>query len=87
MPAEPHCMLIFELAEPATVLPVILQKLRHRSVEVYEQLQLRDGRVILDCQFDKPDRIYQLVLLVARIDGVLSVERMLSKGVLTNTKL
>jgi hypothetical protein len=80
-------MLIFELSDPPTVVPVILQKLRHRGVEVCEQLHLHDGRIILDCVFDKPDRIYQLVLLVARINGVLSVERMLSKGVLTNTKL
>lgn len=86
MPAEPHCMLIFGLTDPVNVLPIILQKLRHRGVEICEQLRLHDGRIILDCLFDKPDRIYQLVLLVARINGVVSVERMLSKGVIANTK-
>jgi hypothetical protein len=84
VPGEPHCMLIFELTDAETVLPVILQKLRHRGVEVKEQCSLRDERIILDCQFEKPDRIYQLVLLTARVHGVISVERMVSKGIITS---
>lgn len=79
-------MLIFELTDAATVLPVILQKLRHRGVEVKEQCTLRNGRIILDCLFEKPDRIYQLVLLAARVPGVISVERMISKGIITSEK-
>lgn len=86
MPAEPHCILIFELTNTATVLPVILQKLRHRGVEIKEQCALRDKRVVLDCLFEKPDRIYQLVLLAARVPGVISVERMISKGIITPGK-
>jgi len=76
-------MLIFELIDPTTVLRVILQKLRHRGVEIKEQCSLRDERIILDCMFEKPDRIYQLVLLAARVPGVVSVERMVSKGIIT----
>jgi hypothetical protein len=80
-------MLIFELTNSSTVLPVILQKLRHRGVAIQEQCTMRDERIILDCLFEKPDRIYQLVLLAARVPGVISVERMISKGIITPGKI
>ncbi|HEX2630290.1 MAG TPA: hypothetical protein VHM26_14785 [Chitinophagaceae bacterium] len=80
-------MLIFELTDAATVLPTVLGKLRRRGVDVKEQCYLHDGRIILDCEFEKPDRIYQLVLLVARVDGVVCVERMLSKGIICHNKI
>lgn len=80
-------MLIFQLIDSTTVLPVILQKLRHRGVEIKEQCSLRDERIILDCMFEKPDRIYQLVLLAARVPGVVSVERMISKGIISSARI
>jgi len=78
--------LILELEADSDAWKAVQQLLNQRNVVIKGYFPLLDGRILLDCQLKEPDRLYRLALLIMLVPGVISLERLVSKGVMIKSE-
>jgi hypothetical protein len=84
-PPPAHSILIIEFESSEKSLPDARRLLKQREIDIRHEFELEPGKILFNCMINRhPDRLYRVVLLLLCIDGVISVERFLSKGVLSS---